>query len=115
MSEPKTKFETYYDRLCKSTGSVFSIIHLDFPINLTIEDLEKSVKFVPVYYEHRVTSNLGSSQKEYNVSVYRNPTNIYIYVEQINFNSQYKLLFNVNDVNMKDVDMLVMNLKKTKK
>jgi hypothetical protein len=114
MSESKTKFELYYDRLCKSTGSVFSIIHLDFPINITTEDLEKSKKFLPVYYEHRFTANLGGINKESNVSVYKNETNIYLYVEQINFNITYKLLFNIQEVNMKDVDLLVMTLKKQK-
>lgn len=114
MSETKTKFELYYDRLCNTTGSVFSIIHLDFPLNITNEDLEKSKKFSPVYYEHRFTTNLEGIHKESNVSVYKNETNIYLYVEQINYSITHKLLFNIQDVNMKDVDMLVMTLKKQK-
>lgn len=114
MSETKNKFELYYDRLCNTTGSVFSIIHLDFPLNITNEDLEKSKKFLPVYYEHRFTANLGGINKESNVSVYKNETNIYLYVEQINYNITHKLLFNIHEVNIKDVDLLVMTLKKQK-
>ena len=114
MSVSKTKFETYYDRLCKSTGSVFSIIHLDFFVDITNEDLEQSRKFTPIYYEHRITTNLGVMNKERNVSVYKNESNIYLYVEQANFDTSHKLLFNIEEVNMKDVDLLVMNLKKQK-
>lgn len=114
MSESKNKFELYYDRLCNSTGSVFSIIHLDFPINITNDDLQKSKTFSPVYYEHTITSATNGSNKEYNVSVYKNESNIYLYIEQINYLSTYKLLFNIQEVNMKDVDLLVMSLKKQK-
>ena len=114
MIETKGKFDLYYDRLCNSTGSVFSIIHLDFPVNINNEDLARSKNFSPVYYEHKVTTALGTSNKEYQVSVYKNESNIYLYIEQINFTSTYKLLFNIQEVNMKDVDLLVMNLKKQK-
>lgn len=114
MSETKCKFDLYYDRLCKSTGSVFSIIHLDFPVQVTNQDLIKSKTFSPVYLDHKVTNAPGNADKEYYVSVYKNESNIYLYIEQINYTSTYKLLFNIQEVNLKDVDLLVMNLKKQK-
>lgn len=114
MSETKSRFDLYYDRLCNSTGSVFSIIHLDFPINITNEDLQKSRTFSPVYYEHKVTNSSPNNNKEYNVSVYKNESNVYLYVEQLNYSNTYKLLFDIKEVNIKDVDLLIMNFKKQK-
>ena len=114
MIGTKTKFELYYDRLCNSTGSVFSIVHLDFPISITPEDLKKSKNFSPVYLEHKVTTSSTNTDKEYHVTVYKSESNIYLYTENINFTSTYKLLFDVQEINSKDVDLLIMTLKKQK-
>ena len=114
MSETPNKFDLFYDRLCKTTGSVFSIFHLDFPVSITIEDLNKSKTFSPVYFDHKITTNLGVTNREYGVSVYKNTENIYLYIEKKNYDEQLKLLFDVNQVKMNDVELLLMNFKKQK-
>jgi len=110
MSQEKDKFETLYNRLCEHTGSVLSIYHIELPLRISIKDLEDSPNYSPVYLEH-VLTNIS---KQNRVSIYKNVSDIYLYLEETNFVT-IKLLFDVGKINRKDLDLLIINLKKQSK
>ena len=110
MSQDKNKFEILYNRLCEQTGSVLSIYHIEFPLRITIKELDDSSNYSPIYFEHVFTSTL----KQNRVSIYKNVSDIYLYLEETNFVT-IKLLFDVTKINRKDLDLLIINLKKQSK
>jgi hypothetical protein len=110
MSQDKNKFETLYNRLCEQTGSVLSIYHIEFPLRITINELEGSSNYSPIYLDHVITN----TNKQNRVSIYKNISNIYLYLEESNFTS-IKLLFDARLINRKDLDLLIINLKKQSK
>jgi hypothetical protein len=106
MREP-SKFDLIYDRLCKSTESILSIYTLDFYINITPERLDQSKNYILLYTEQ----NVGTKEKTHLVSVYKNITGIYLYIETQQVHNHGKLLFDPNKINMKDLDLLIMTLR----
>jgi coproporphyrinogen III oxidase len=106
MNQP-SKFDLIYDRLCNSTGSVLSIYTLDFFIRVTPERLEESKTYTLIYTEQ----NVGIKEKIHRISVYKSTTDIYFYIETRQDQHQGKLLFDSNKINIKDLDLLIMNLR----